>query len=139
MGAAVSNRRLFKPPAPMTERRWQTAIQDSLKREGFRYQHVYRSKLADGTFRTTTVAVGWPDLVAFKDIYVVAIECKKNRLSKATPQQLSWLETFRRIPTGYAWVLSADDDWQQIANWLHDLTKAPKVHGWEPHPFPIPG
>jgi Holliday junction resolvase len=80
---------------------------------------------------TSTTAIGWPDLVALKGEYVLAIEVKATK-GVVGPQQIEWLERFAAIPTGLAWLLSPKADWQSVINWMHDPSKAPKIHGFVP-------
>jgi hypothetical protein len=122
---------LFSTPAPLTERQWQTAIEDRLKAERYLYQHVYRMQTPRGGWRTSTTAVGWPDLVAIRDQWLVVIECKGAK-GRVEPDQLTWLAGFAAIPTARVWVLRPTDDWQDVANWIHQPEHAPRTFGWEP-------
>jgi hypothetical protein len=122
---------LFEPPPKMSERQFQTVIQKSLTKEGWRYNHVYRAKMHDGTWRTTTTAVGLPDLMAFRRGFILAIECKAVH-GKPTPQQLEWLAEIAQVPTGRAWVVDPRDSWQALANWIHKPAEAPRFYGWVP-------
>jgi hypothetical protein len=123
--------RLFPVPPVLSERTWQSILQDALTREGWAYNHVFRMKSAKGRWMTSTTAVGWPDLLAVRGPHILAIEVKAAK-GVIGPHQLEWLERFAAIPTGFAWILSPKDSWQEIANWLHDPSKAPKVHGFSP-------
>jgi Holliday junction resolvase len=116
----------------MNERKWQTTLQDGLKREGWAWQHIYRLKTASGQWRTSTTARGWPDLMAFREGWVLAIECKTGVGSwKPEPGQLDWLERVAEIPTGRAWLLPPNGaDWQDIANWLNRPEEAPRRLGF---------
>jgi hypothetical protein len=122
---------LFGTRPVLSEREWQTTIQRGLTREDWTWQHVYRMQDPHGRWRTSTTAVGWPDLVCFRGAWILAIECKSAK-GKATPQQLAWLARFAEIPTGRAWLLSPTaTDWQALANWLRDPENAPRVHGFD--------
>ena len=117
-------------PEAITERQWQTTLQDRLVEEGWAWNHVYRMKTASGAWRTSTTAVGWPDLVALRAPHILAIECKGLKW-KAEAGQIEWLERFQALPTGLAWLLSPKTtDWQLIANWLHAPWTAPDRVGW---------
>jgi hypothetical protein len=123
---------LFPAPNPrLTERQWQYVIQRALDKEHYRWNHVYRMQSAKGRWMTSTTAVGWPDIVALRPPYIIAIECK-GVTTPIEPAQYPWLVTFSELPTGRAWVLRPQDDWQRIANWLHDPETAPRIAGWRP-------
>lgn len=127
------NGQLFETPPAMTERQWQSTIEKRLRTEEWLFQHIYRMKTASGAWRTSTTAVGFPDLTCWRRGYMVGIECKKGPKDKATPQQLEWLCEIAQIPTGRAWLLDpVRTDWQALANWLHKPESAPRVHGWVP-------
>lgn len=128
----MSPRRLFDLPPEMTERKWQTTLQKGLTRTAWRWQHIFRMRTADGAWRTSTTAVGWPDLMAFREGWVLAIECKRSRKDYPTPDQLAWLAEIAQIPTGRAWVLRPTDSWQDVANWIADPAKSPRIYGFEP-------
>lgn len=125
----TGNGQMFDPPPKFSEREWQTILQEGLKREGWAWQHIYKMKTARGNWRTSTTAVGWPDLVAMRGPYVLALEVKADR-GVLGADQLTWLKRFADIPTGLVWVLRPRDNWQAVANWLHEPEKAPKRHGW---------
>lgn len=128
--------RLFAVPPEMNERDWQSVLQKGLTREGFLWNHVYRMRTASGAWRTSTTSTGWPDLVAVHPGtgWVLGIECKKAPKDLPKPDQIEWLEAFAQIPTGRAWCLRPGDDWQMVANWLHDPEHAPRTYGWNPAP-----
>ncbi|MDE1904864.1 MAG: hypothetical protein KGH75_00250 [Rhodospirillales bacterium] len=126
----MSRDRLFTTPEAMTEREWQSTLQDRLTEEGYLWQHVYRMQTARGTWRTSTTSVGWPDLVALRGEHVLAIECKKSPRDLPTDDQIKWLVAFTALPTGRAWVLRPTDDWQAVANWIHQPWRSPEIHGW---------
>ena len=120
---------LFPVPPAMSERVWQTTLQEGLKREGWAYQHVYRTKTAKGQWATSTTATGWPDLVALRGPHILAIECKAAK-GRVGPHQVEWLARFHELDCGLAWLLSPLDDWQAVADWLHTPEAAPRRHGW---------
>ena len=128
----MSRDRLFVPPPVQSEREWQTTLQKRLSEEGWLWQHVYRMQTARGNWRTSTTAVGWPDLFAIRGTDVLAIECKAKPSDKPTDEQIRWLSAIAAIPTGRAWVLRPTDDRQKVANWLHDPWTAPSVFGFVP-------
>lgn len=137
--------RLMAVPDVANERAWQTIIQEGLTREGWKWQHVFRLPVTRGgreTWRTSTTAVGFPDLTAWRAPWSLACELKMHRAGtkagEPSEAQVGWLETFARTPWGLAWVLRPEDDWQAIANWLHDPRRAPRIHGWTPGPLSIP-
>ena len=106
-------------------------IQRRLTREGYRWQHVFRTRMQSGNWRTSTTAIGWPDLMAFRSGWVIAIECKSAR-GRTTTEQREWLAEIAQTPTGRAWVFSPKDSWQDVADWIHRPERAPRIHGWEP-------
>lgn len=123
---------LFDPGEVMNEKQWQKVLTERLKEEDYLVQHIYKLKTAAGTWRTSTTASGFPDLVAFRGGYVLAIEVKGPR-GRARPEQIPWLETFADIPTGRAWLLDPiHTPWQDIANWIHRPETAPRTHGFVP-------
>lgn len=125
----MSDDRLFTPAPILSERAWQSILQDALTREGWGWNHIYRMRTASGQWRTSTTAVGWPDLVAIRPPHILALEVKADR-GVIAPEQIEWLKRFAAIPTGLAWVLRPKDNWQRVANWLHEPWKAPPTHGW---------
>jgi hypothetical protein len=125
---------LFPTQPKLTEKEWQKKLIKRLVKEHWAYQHIYRSKMHDGTWRTTTSAVGWPDLVALRDEWLLIIENKNpDRNLKVGPAQQLWLDRFALLPFSLVWVLdSTRTDWQDLANWLHRPDLAPRIHGWRP-------
>jgi Holliday junction resolvase len=124
--------RLFAVPSHLSERQWQSTITKRLTEEGYRHQHVYRLRTSDGNWRTSTTAKGWPDIVALRGPYLLAIECK-GPAGRIEPGQIEWLESFAEIPTGRGWLLAPDrTDWQALADWIHDPEHAPRRYGWDP-------
>jgi hypothetical protein len=116
------------PVLPKDERAWQTVVQKALKREEYAWQHVYRLKTADGKWRTSTTASGWPDLVAFGHGAIIAMEVK-GKDTPTTPAQLEWLHRFLECGA-YAWRLRVIMDWQLLANMLAFPEDAPRRYGW---------
>jgi Holliday junction resolvase len=127
--------RLFPVPPPLSERQFQDVLQQALTREGWSFNHIYRTKVASGAWRTSTTAVGFPDLLAVRGPHILAIEVKSAK-GRVRPEQLEWLARFATIPTGLAWLLEPRMDWQAISNWLHNpgAETTPKIHGWTPNP-----
>jgi Holliday junction resolvase len=123
---------LFPLQPELPEREFQKLLEKRLTEEGWAWQHIYRMKTASGQWRTSTTAVGWPDLVAIKGEYIIAIEVK-GKAGRLEPAQVPWLERFAGIPTGRSWLLdSVRTDWQDIANWLAQPETAPRRHGYSP-------
>jgi hypothetical protein len=125
----VPDQHLFDPPPVLSERQYQSQIQQLLTREGWRWQHVYRMKDPHGRWRTSTTATGWPDLVCLRGEWILAIEVKAAK-GKPTDIQLGWLAAFAAIPNGLAWLLSPKDNRQQISNWIHAPGIADRRYGW---------
>ncbi len=128
--------RLFPVPPPMTERQFESAVEECLTRESYVWIHVYTAKLADGSWRTTTTGqprTGFPDLLALRAPWTVAVECKRSKNLKPTGEQVEWLTAVAELPYGRAWLLHpASVDWQDLANWLHRPERAPRYLGFEP-------
>lgn len=114
---------------PHSERDWQRTLVECFTTFGWAVQHVYRMPTKDGGYRTSTTAVGWPDLACFRGEWIVGCEVKGLRTT-TQPGQEEWLERFAQIPTGRGWMLRPNDDWQQIANWIARPLTAPRRYGW---------
>ena len=124
---------LFTPPKVFNEREFQSILQEGLTREGWNWNHTYRMRTSSGAWRTSTTAVGFPDLLAIRPPHILALEVKADK-GRMGPEQVEWLARFAALPTGLAWVLRPRDNWQHVANWLHNPWKAPTIHGWEAPP-----
>lgn len=122
--------RLFDPPPELSEKQFQDVIRQALRREGWLHNHIYRTKTAKGAWRTSTTAVGFPDLLAIRPGHVLAIEMKSN-VGKVEADQLVWLEGFLEAGA-LAWVCRPRDDWQLLARWISRPGIAPRFYGWQP-------
>lgn len=122
---------LFAAPHPdLSEREWQYVIQGALDAEAYRWNHVYRMPTPHGGWATPTTSPGWPDIVAIRAPFILAIEAKGKR-TPFKPGQPEWLATFAELPFGRAWVIRPQDDWHMIAEWLRDPENAPRTYGWD--------
>lgn len=125
---------------PATERDWQRTLVEGFEHFGYAVQHVYAMPTKDGGYRTSTTAVGWPDLACFKNEWVIGCEVKGIKTAIG-PGQVDWLERFAAIPTGRAWMLRPTDDWEAIVRWMARPLEAPRRYGWGEHRVapPAPG
>lgn len=96
----------------LSEAEFQKAVVTLARRHGFLVNHVYRSKLADGSWRTTTTYKGFPDLTLVKRRRLVFLELKKVGES-ATVEQRRWIATAQTVPGIEAWVVDATD-WPEV-------------------------
>lgn len=117
-------------PARVSERDWQKTLVVLLETLGWHVNHVFPLQTKHG-WRTGTTASGWPDLVALRGPWLVAIEVKSDK-GKAEPDQLIWLQRFALLPCARSWILRPADSVQAVARWLRDPESAPRVHGWQP-------
>lgn len=117
---------------PATEKDWQRTLVEGFEHFGWAVQHVYLMPTKNGGYRTSTTAVGWPDLVCLRREWVVACEVKGIRTAVG-PGQIEWLERFAEIPTGRAWMLRPQCDWQAIVRWMAYPLQAPRRFGWGEH------
>lgn len=90
--------------------------------------HTYPLRTEHG-WRTGTTAKGWPDLVALRGEFVVAIEVKSDT-GRPTALQLDWLERFALLGSGRAWLVSPSLDTQLLASWLQYPQRAPSRYGF---------
>lgn len=111
------------------EREYQRTIVDLLGATGWEHSHTYPLRTQHG-WRTGTTAVGWPDLVALRGPWIVAIEVKSDT-GRATTQQLDWLRRFAALDSGLAWLVAPSLDIQTLARWLQYPQLAPAVHGYD--------
>lgn len=87
-----------------TEAAFQREIIRIAKRAGWRVNHCYRAKLADGTWRTTTTWVGWPDLELVKPGRHGWLEVKGVG-GVADPEQLETIALLQTIPGAFAFIV----------------------------------
>lgn len=85
-------------PLPRTEKELQQRITKLAKDFGWLTNHTYRAKLDDGSWRTTTTAVGWPDLVLVHPQWgrLLVLEVK-GPTGRPSPQQLEWIAAFQSV------------------------------------------
>jgi hypothetical protein len=122
---------LFPVPVALTHKAYQQTITEALDDEGWWWIHGIRLQGRDRRWLTGvqgTKPDGWPDLLALRPGWALAIEVKIPP-DKPTPSQLEWLE--RLLEAGcLAWVLRPRDDQQAVANWLARPHQAPERFGW---------
>lgn len=122
---------------PMSERELQKQGTDALHTLGWRTQHVYRLQVAGdeetgrpAAWRTSTTASGWPDVVALRPGWMLAIEFKGAK-TPVEDEQLAWLALFATQPCCRAWILRPRDDPAAWMGWMRHPETAPRRHGWD--------
>lgn len=113
--------------AAVPERAFQQTIVELLEATGWESCHTYPLQTKHG-WRTGTTAKGWPDLVALRGEFIVAIEVKSDT-GKATPEQLAWLGRFAALGCGRAWLVGPALPFQTLARWLQHPQLAPETYG----------
>lgn len=105
-----------KPPDPKcSEAEFQRWVLKVARENGWKINHVYRSKLADGQWRTTC-SVGWPDLTLVRDGRIVFAELKDHR-GKVDPAQDEWLDSLASVDAAEVHVWRPAD-WRIVAKVL---------------------
>lgn len=117
----------------MKEKDLQRAVLDLLHLFRWAPNHVRPLLDSHGRWTTGTTAKGWPDIVALRGDWLVAIECKGTH-SKMQPGQLDWLARFAALPHGLAWLVKPTSDLELLARWLAYPAEAEKVYGWSASP-----
>jgi Holliday junction resolvase len=110
------------------ERDYQRTIVELLDALGWASCHTYPLRTEHG-WRTGTTAKGWPDLVALRGEYVVAIEVKSDT-GRVQPEQLTWLQLFAELGSGRAWIVSPRLDFGLLGSWLQYPERAPRRWGF---------
>lgn len=114
--------------AATPEREFHSSITDLLTMLGWASCHTYPLQTRHG-WRTGTTATGWPDLVALRGPYVVAIEVKSDT-GKPTDDQLVWLARFAALDSGRGWLVDPSLSMQTLAKWLQHPDRAPRSFGY---------
>ena len=114
--------------AQVPERAYQQTIVELLEATGWAVCHVYPLQTKHG-WRTGTTAKGWPDLVATRGPYIIAVEVKSDT-GKATPDQLDWLARFAALDSGRAWLVDPSLNIQDLAKWVQHPADAPRRAGF---------
>ncbi len=86
MAARLTNRN--RALRLITERQYQTTIEQLLKATGWRYFHSPPNRPANGF--VARMVRGWPDLFAIRGDRAIAVELK-TETGKTTPDQDAWL------------------------------------------------
>ena len=120
--------RLFASRPELTEKQFQHTITEGLTYCGWAYNHVFRSQMKDGRWRTTTTAKGFPDLQAVKPGFILVIEVKADK-GRFEPGQEKWLAMFHDAGA-LSWCLRPRDSWEDIASWIQHPERAPSRFGW---------
>ena len=93
------------------------------KEFGWLTMRVYRARLEDGTWRTTTTASGWPDVFCLHPVWqrVCIFECKGPK-GKVEPDQKRWVSAFQQVALAAPGVVSAfvvyPKDWPNVMRLL---------------------
>lgn len=114
----------------VSEREWQRTLCDALDATGYRWSHTYPLRTQHG-WRTGTTWRGWPDLVALRGSWLLAIEAKTDT-GRADPEQIDCLTRFSIVAGARAWVLRPRDDLTEIVAWMRDPRNAPRTFGFTP-------
>lgn len=95
-------------PLPRTEQELQKRITRLAKEFGWLVNHTYRARLEDGTWRTTTTAKGWPDLVLVHPGWgrIVVLEVKGPK-GRSSPEQQRWVAAFQAVAAAAPGVVHA--------------------------------
>lgn len=85
-------------PIPASEKELQKRITDLARKFGWVTQHTYRARLDDGSWRTTTTAVGFPDLLMVHPAWgrILVLELKGPK-GKVEPDQTKWIAAFQQV------------------------------------------
>jgi len=119
--------RLFEmAPVRVLESTWQAEVKCALEENGWHTMSVMPQRTRYG-WRSGVTTIGWPDILAVRDGWLLAIECKGNR-TPIGPGQLEWLRCFAALPQGRAWILRPRDNWGQICEWIRDPAKSPRTY-----------
>jgi hypothetical protein len=103
--------RLF-PVEPATEADFQRKVIAEAKNNGWMVMHAERSMVrnTNGSIRwVTNVPAGFPDLLLVKPPLVLFLELKKDRKSKPTDAQLSWVATLQACDQVEAYIVRPAD------------------------------
>lgn len=92
------------------EDEWMLYIRGLARALGFAVYHTHDSRRSDA---------GFPDLILVKGRYMLAIELKRDRKQKPTPDQLRWLQLMTGVEEVRAAVWTPEDR-DQIE---HDLVQ----------------
>ncbi len=103
---------------PLTEAEFQKQVVELAKRHGWMVSHVYRTRTAKGAWRTSTTAVGFPDLVLLRPGQLVFLELKAEG-GKASPEQLVWIKTLQSVLGVEAYVVRPSE-WDDLVALLTD-------------------
>ena len=97
---------------PKTEKELQQRITDLARRFGWLVNHTYRARLEDGSWRTTTTATGWPDLVLVHPKWgrLLVLELKGPK-GKVEPDQEKWVAAFQAVATAAPGVVHSYAVW----------------------------
>lgn len=115
---------------PSPEKEFQQRLVALLHAHGYVVEHTYKLRCEDGSWRTGNTLKGKPDLTAWRPPRVLAIELKASG-GRVRPEQQACLSWFAGIPNARALVLSPDDDWEQITDWVRVPKDAPRVYGFD--------
>lgn len=119
-----------RPPAGAeSEKEWQATLVAALETFGWAVNHTRPGQSKNGKWSTPTTAAGWPDLVALRREWIIAIEVK-GWATRVGPGQLEWLARFASLGHGCGWLLRPDAPMDDIAGWVAHPETAPYRYGW---------
>jgi hypothetical protein len=121
-------------PNRVSEKEFARIFHDLLNTFGWAHNHVFPLQTSNG-WRTGYTAVGWPDDVALRGEYILAVELKgfaaRGDRGRLGPRQIEWLDRFARLPTGRAWVLDPiDPPFDALVGWVRYPGSAPRTFGY---------
>lgn len=114
---------------PLSEAEFQATFVQALGVMGWAHCHVRRSIGKGRRWMTATSAIGWPDVLALRGPWLLAVELKSDA-GKLTEEQVQWLGRFALLPHARTWVLRPSDPWDPITRWLQRPEEAPPTFGW---------
>lgn len=99
----------------MTERQWQTTVEQALTAAGWRWYHAPDNRPGGRTGRIQKVTAGFPDLIAVRGGRLLALELKAQR-GRLGPAQQEWLDALALAGAEVAVYKPSDWDalWERI-------------------------
>lgn len=104
-----------------TEREWQQTVIEALRLFGWRLTHFRPAQTKIGWRTPLEGDAGFPDIVAVRDGWMLALELKSER-GRATPEQQAWLADLAKVP-GVVAAIVRPSQWR----WLEVVLKRPDL------------
>ncbi len=104
--------------APISEADFQRQVVELARRLGWMTCHTYRTRTAKGAWRTSTTAVGYPDLTLLHPgkRRLVFLELKTDK-GKPTAEQLAWIVGLQSVPGVEAYIVHPAE-WDDVVDVL---------------------